>query len=82
MRRFVESSRRMAATLEGPPSGPRRDPGESLIELMGFADEIARTRAPRQPEPLTFPPLARLAERTAERQPERHSERSAESLGR
>jgi hypothetical protein len=85
MRRFVQSSRRMAAILERPPSGPRRDPGESLIELMGFADEIARVRAPREPEPLTFPPLARLAARTAERQRERErertSERSAEPLG-
>ena len=71
MRHFVESSRRMAATLERPPSGPRRDPGESLIELMGFADEIARVRASRELEPLTFPPLALLAEGTAERRPER-----------
>jgi hypothetical protein len=65
MRHFVESSRRMAATLERPPSGPRRDAGESLIELMGFADAIARMRPAREPEPLTFPPLARLAELTA-----------------
>jgi hypothetical protein len=78
MRQFVASSRRMAATLEQPPSGPRRDPGESLIELMGFADEIARMRAAREPEPLTFPPLARLAEGTAAELAEL-SERAAET---
>jgi hypothetical protein len=40
MRHFVAASRRMATTLERPPTGPRRDPGESLIELLGFADQV------------------------------------------
>jgi hypothetical protein len=77
-RRFVESSRRMAATLERPPSGPRRDPGESLLELMGFADQIVSMRGAREPEALTFPPLAHLAARTAERQTERLAAPQAE----
>ena len=42
---------------------------------MGFADQIARGRAPREPEPLTFPPLARLAARSAERVTTRSAER-------
>jgi hypothetical protein len=64
MRHFVESSRRMAHTLERPPTGRRPDPGEVLVGLLGFADEIARFQPARNTEPLAFPPLARLAQQT------------------
>jgi hypothetical protein len=62
MQRFVESSRRMAATLESqpPPAGSRRDPGDALIDLLGLVAQVAAFRAPGPPEPLRFPPLARL----------------------
>jgi hypothetical protein len=52
----------MADTLDRPPTGHRRDPGESLIELLGFAEQITAFQPAREAEPLTFPPLARLAE--------------------
>jgi hypothetical protein len=64
-RHFVDASRRMAQTVDRSPTGPRRDPGESLIELLGFAEQITALQPPRHPEPLTFPVLARLAARTS-----------------
>ena len=62
MRRFAESSRRMAAALEArPPSaGSARDPGDALIDLLDLVAQVSAFRAPRPPEPLRFPPLARL----------------------
>jgi hypothetical protein len=62
MRRFAESSRRMAAALESrPPSaGSARDPGDALIDLLDLVAQVSAFRAPRRPEPLRFPPLARL----------------------
>ncbi len=60
-RRFVEASRRMARSLERvPPPTARRDPGEALIDLLGVVAQISAFQAPRPPEPLRFPPLARL----------------------
>jgi hypothetical protein len=61
MRRFVESARRMAATLEGVPEpAARRDPGDALIDLLDFVARATASRPPRPPEPLRFPPLAQL----------------------
>jgi hypothetical protein len=62
MRRFAESSRRMAAALESspPPSGSARDPGDALIDLLDLVAQVSAFRTPRRPEPLRFPPLARL----------------------
>jgi hypothetical protein len=62
LRRFVESSRRMAAAIEPTPAAARtaRDPGDALIDLLGVAAQVAAYRPARPPEPLRFPPLARL----------------------
>jgi hypothetical protein len=62
MRRFAEASRRMAATIEArpPPAGPARDPGDALIDLLDLVAQVAAFQTPRRPEPLRFPPLARL----------------------
>jgi hypothetical protein len=62
LRRFAESSRRMAAALETrpPPAGSARDPGDALIELLELVAQVSAFGAPRHPEPLRFPPLARL----------------------
>ena len=68
MRRFVEASRRMADALESPPPRPgsMQDPGDALIDLLGLVAQVSAFRTPRAPEPLQFPPLARLmAERAA-----------------
>jgi hypothetical protein len=66
-RQFVEASRRMARSLERvPPPGARRDPGDALIGLLGFVARVKPFGPARAPEPLEFPPLARLrAERMA-----------------
>ena len=61
-RRFVEASRRMALTLQRPPATGSMDPGEALIDLLGFADAVARSQPARPFEPLEFPVLARLVE--------------------
>jgi hypothetical protein len=68
MRRFVAASRRMASSLEPRPAAPRQDPGNALIDLLGFVAQITPFRAARPPEPLLFPPLAGLR---AERDPDR-----------
>ena len=66
MRRFVASSRRMARALELRPASGHADPGDTLIDLLGFVAQISAFRPPRSREPLRFPPLARLrAERSA-----------------
>jgi hypothetical protein len=60
-RQFVEASRRMARSLEGvPPPTARRDPGDVLIGLLGFVARVKPFGPARAPEPLGFPPLARL----------------------
>jgi len=61
-RRFVEASRRMALALQRPPATGSTDPGEALIDLLGFADAVTRSRPARPFEPLEFPVLARLVE--------------------
>jgi hypothetical protein len=61
-RRFVEASRRMARTLEGPLATGSTDPGAALIDLLGFADAVTRSRPARPFAPLEFPVLARLVE--------------------
>jgi hypothetical protein len=60
--RFVESSRRMAAALETRPPrvGSPRDPGDALIDLLDLVAQVSAFGPPRPPEPLRFPPLARL----------------------
>ena len=60
--RFVEASRRMARALQRPPSVRPVDPGAALIDLLGFADAVARNQPPRPPVPLEFPVLSRLLE--------------------
>ena len=64
MRRFVESSRRMAAALETRPPGVGsardRDPGDALIDLLGLVAQVSAFGPPRAREPLRFPSLARL----------------------
>ena len=70
-RRFVESSRRMAGSLETRPptpgSGRDRDPGDTLMDLLDFAEQITAFTPERAAEDLTFPPLAPLAAAAAER---------------
>ena len=60
--RFVESSRRIALTLERAPESGRVDPGAALIDLLGFADAVTRGRPARPFEPLAFPVLRDLVE--------------------
>jgi hypothetical protein len=60
--RFVEASRRMTLALQRPPAARSLDPGAALIDLLGFADAVARSRPARPFEPLEFPPLARLVQ--------------------
>jgi hypothetical protein len=63
MRKFAESSRRMAAALETQPPGagsPSRDPGDALIDLLDLVAQVSAFGPPRRPEPLRFPSLARL----------------------
>ena len=61
-RRFMEASRRMAKSLRAKPHRQPSDPGDTLIDLLGFADEVARSQPARTREPLLFPVLARLVE--------------------
>jgi hypothetical protein len=64
-RAFVTSSRRMARSLGTRPAAGRPDPGDALIDLLGFVAQITPFRPARAPEQLRFPPLARLrAERS------------------
>ena len=68
VRRFVAASQRMARSLEPRPAAQRQDPGDALIDLLGFVAQITPFRPARPLEPLMFPPLARLrAERHRER---------------
>ncbi len=60
-RQFVESSRRMARSLERVrPPADRPDPGDALIGLLGFVARVKPFGPARPPAPLGFPPLARL----------------------
>ncbi len=62
MRRFVAASRRMASALESRPPvpGSTQDPGDALMDLLDLTAQISPFRVPPRPEPLRFPPLARL----------------------
>jgi hypothetical protein len=66
-RHFVEASRRMARSLERvPPAAARQDPGDALMDLLGFVAQIQTFRPAGRREPLRFPPLARLTAERAE----------------
>jgi hypothetical protein len=68
---FVEASRRMARSLEPRPTASRQDPGDALIDLLGFVAQISALRPARPPEPLRFPLMARLrAERSGSVRPQ------------
>jgi hypothetical protein len=61
----------MAASLEPrdlEAGGSRRDAGDALIDLLGFVAQIRASTPAREPEPLAFPPLARVVLETRERQ--------------
>lgn len=62
MRAFVESARKMAATLETrpPAAGSAPDPGDALIDLLDLVAQVSAFGPPRPVEPLRFPPLAKL----------------------
>ena len=61
--RFVQASRRMASALrQASAPARRRDPGQALIELLGFADAVAASQPARAFELLAFPSLPRLVE--------------------
>jgi hypothetical protein len=62
VKRFVGASRRMALSIQRATSSEATDPGEALIELLGFADAVARSQPVRSFEPLAFPVMARLVQ--------------------
>lgn len=68
-RRYVEASRRMARQLEQvPDESSRQDPGEALVDLLGFVAQITPFRpAKAATDRLAFPPLARLRAETIAR---------------
>jgi hypothetical protein len=60
----------MAASLaDRPPeaAGRRRDPGDALIDLLNFAEQITPFTPEREAERLAFPVLARVAAATEAR---------------
>jgi hypothetical protein len=82
--RFVESSRRAAVAFAaaGPVEdgdGTRREPGDVLIDLLGFAEQVQAFAPRREVEPLAFPPLARLAAERTRARPNRRAERRTEN---
>jgi len=63
MQHFVEAARRMVTSLEPRPTVARQDPGDALIDLLGFVAQI-RSFGPERPrEALGFPPLAQVRAR-------------------
>jgi hypothetical protein len=61
--RFVEASRRMALSFRRRPHATTRaDPGDELIDLLGFADAVTASQPVRPFEPLAFPVLSRLVQ--------------------
>ena len=68
-RDFVQSSRRMAASLETRPTAAAgtRDPGDALMDLLELVAQVRAFSPNRAPEPLGFPPLARVVAETRER---------------
>jgi choline dehydrogenase-like flavoprotein len=70
-RHFVAASRRMAESLAPWPAAAeagRPDPGDALIDLLNFAEQITAFTDHRPPEALAFPPLARLVDATEARE--------------
>lgn len=61
IRSFVEASRRMSVETGRAVLPARRDPGEALLDLLGFTDLVLASRPVGRKEPLRYPPLARLA---------------------
>ncbi len=60
----------MSRSLETRPpnaSVARQDPGDTLIALLDFAEQITPFTPDRAPEALAFPPLARVAQETRAR---------------
>jgi len=53
----------MATALQPTGASERIDPGEALIDLLGFADAVTASQPSKPPERLSFPPLSRLLER-------------------
>ncbi|MHB1571768.1 MAG: hypothetical protein ACYC0H_21545 [Solirubrobacteraceae bacterium] len=75
-RRFVEASRRMAASAAGARPGDesghgdeRADPGAVLIDLLAFADAVRQSRPEPPRTALEFPVPARLQGGRARRVP-------------
>jgi hypothetical protein len=61
LERFAARARRFALAADGTTSGSSPiDPGGVLVELLAFADAVRQHQSPREPEPLTYPPLAPL----------------------
>jgi hypothetical protein len=61
IRSFVEASRRMSVETGRAMTPARRDPGETLLDLLGFTDLVLASKPGGRKEPLRYPPLARLA---------------------
>jgi len=60
---FLAGSENMAASVTRPPTAAERgDAGETLLELLSFADMVRAGQPPRPREPLAFPVLARPSE--------------------
>jgi hypothetical protein len=57
---FVAASRRFVTAASEVPEHLRSDSGEALIELIGFAEEVARHQPRRRNEPLRFPSLSQM----------------------
>ena len=60
MIRFVEASHRMARSVDRAGAPHRQDPGQALIDLLGFAEQVTAFRPAPPVEPLRFPVLFRL----------------------
>jgi hypothetical protein len=74
----------MAASLESRPAervGTRPDPGDTLIDLMNFAEQITAFTPDREAEKLAFPVLARVAAATEARSSHAGGEKSAAAGG-
>ena len=61
--RFLAGSKNMADSVSRP--AVRGDAGAALLELLGFADMVRAGQPPRPREPLAFPVLAHLADRSS-----------------
>jgi hypothetical protein len=60
---FVAASRRMASSLRHTAAASVQSaPGDTLIDLLGFADAVTASQPARSRERLAFPPLGRLVQ--------------------